>query len=137
MKKLIFLSMVFLFIYQLKGQDTNSVTLKCDSTISRRHYYRHDVYYINERVLGKEDLYLHLNTFRSSSKELNKSRTHRAIAWSFCGSVIISCLIPNPTMVFFIWIGIPTSAIEEAIANKHLKKSIELYNREVCIHNNT
>jgi hypothetical protein len=133
MQKLLFILILCTTAFQVKAQYTNNN----DSTIITRHYYRHNYYQMNNQNLSRDYLLARLNKFQSSADELSRSKIHLGISLFFLGAFAVSYIVPNPTSLVFSIIGIPSCLIESAIARKHLRKSIHLYNQEMYNHRTT
>jgi|GEM_PF-4974999 hypothetical protein len=116
-------------------QSISQNQLVADSTIKVNNISRNYRYKINGRALTRTQVVQHLYLYKSSGSEFDKSLIHRTIAWAFTGSGFTFMWIPLPGAILAMPIGVFSGVVEEVIANKHLKKSIELYNKEV--HNNT
>lgn len=130
MQKLFLLIFLFSCLFQLQAQYTNQ-TANSDSIITTRHYRRHNYYQMNNRVLGNDYLLSRLNKFQSSANELSRSKIHLTLSFIFLGAFAMAYIVPNPTSIVFSIIGIPSCLIESAIARKHFRKSIHLYNIEM------
>jgi len=129
-KKLLFISILLVSIFQLKAQYNNQTT-EPDSLITIRHYHRQNNYQINNKALSNDYLLSRLMKFRSSADELNRSKIHLTLSFIFLGAFVISYIVPNPTSIIFSIIGVPLCLIESIIARKHFRKSINLYNNEM------
>jgi len=130
MQKLLLLTFLFTCACQLKAQYTNQ-TEPPDSIITARHYRRQNYYQMNNQSLTNDYLLSRLNKFQSSANELSRSKIHLALSFMFLGAFAMAYIVPNPTSVLFSIIGVPSCLIESAIARKHFRKSIYLYNLEM------
>jgi hypothetical protein len=130
MQKTFLLFLLFICAGQLKAQYVNQ-TANPDSIITVRHYRRSDYYQMNYQAISKDYLLSRLNKFQSSANELSRSKIHLTLSFLFLGAFAMAYIVPNPTSILFSIIGVPSCLIESAIARKHFRKSIHLYNNEM------
>lgn len=134
MQKL-FLCLLLFFAFQLNAQRNNQLPVN-DSSITYHHGYHKSYYCIHNNRLTRLQLQAHLNKFQDSAAELSRSQIHLGVSLFFLGSFALSYIVPNPTSVVFSVISIPSFYIETALARKHLRKSVQLYNHEISKYQN-
>ena len=136
MQKILLITLLFIAAFQVKAQYTLP-TNDDDSTITTATNYHQHYYRMSGKKIDQQLLLARLNKFQSSANELSRSKIHLGISLFFLGAFATAYIIPNPTSLVFSIIGIPSCLIESAIARKHLRKSIQLYNREMFSHQTT
>ncbi|HTA60913.1 MAG TPA: hypothetical protein VK835_00595 [Bacteroidia bacterium] len=139
MQKLLYITLLLIAALQAKAQYSTQYTTQStndDSTITTTttNYRHHHYYYMSGKNLNQDYLLARLNKFQSSANELSRAKIHLGISMFFLSAFVASYIVPNPTSLFFSIIGVPSCLIESAIARKHFRKSIQLYNREMYQH---
>ncbi|HXU27207.1 MAG TPA: hypothetical protein VN698_08240 [Bacteroidia bacterium] len=130
MQKLLLFMLLIISTIQVKAQYATQLN-DIDSTANNKIIYHHRYCSVNNQALQKDYLLARLKTFKSSASELSRSQIHLALSFMFLGAFAMAYIIPNPTSILFSIIGIPSCLIESAIARKHFRKSIRLYNQEM------
>ena len=142
MNKIILSIFILLFAFQSKGQVTTKIK-SCDSTLVVKGNGHHgNTYQIAGKTISKGQAFDRINLFKTSAYELKQTQKYskRGLILLATGMPLIiggiiygyqqkvspaALIIGNVALVYVI-------SIPGLKATKHFKKSVDLYNKEIC-----
>ena len=145
MKNVIFVVISILFALTAIGQDnysTNQTFINCDSVLSYSHPNKHYSYYRMGKKLIEYKLFVDkLKSYKDSAAEFKKAKKYEelngvcliGLGFSMIFVTPVLCSVFATPVFGLIPVGcIVCSIIYSKLENKHLQRSIKLYNLEVC-----